>query len=259
MSGFDPAWLALREPYDHAVRDPGLTNAFVEALGPAPALLDLGCGAGSNLRYLAPRLSTDQRWICIDYDPALLAVLEEKKPNGVEVKTMCLDLAASLDAVPIEPGMGVTAAALLDLTSAAWLDRLAERCRDNPVLITLSFDGRMAWHPVDPGDQRLCSAFLRHQRGDKGFGPSLGADAATYLAGRFRAMGRDVRLAASDWAFGAADHPIQKAMLEGIASAAGEIDPDFAFESWTARRHGQIQESALCLTVGHLDLLALPA
>lgn len=253
MSGFDPAWLALREPYDHAVRDPALTAAFVDAVGPSPRLVDLGCGSGSNLRFLASHLPPGQSWTCIDHDPALLTLLQTSKPAGIEAATICLDLAANLDDVPIGPGVAVTAAALLDLTSAAWLDRLAECCRNAPILMTLSFDGRMAWDPIDPDDRAIQEAFLRHQNLDKGFGPSLGPDAVRYLAARFQDLGHDVRLARSDWVFEADDRPIVDAMLAGVAGAVQEIDRDLPADAWQKRRR-----APTALTVGHLDLLALP-
>lgn len=258
MSGFDPDWLALREPYDHAVRDRDLTTAFVKALGPSPRLIDLGCGSGSNLRYLAPHLPQAQRWICIDHDPALLTVLEANRPSGVTVRTACLDLAAGLADVPIEPGMGVTAAALLDLTSRVWLDRLVERCRLVPVLMTLSVDGEMAWAPADPMDGPICDAFWRHQGTDKGFGPALGSEASCYLADRFRRLGHDVRSAKSDWELGAPDHAILDALLQGIAAAAGEIEPALPIGTWLERRIAEAKAGHLTLRVGHDDLLALP-
>lgn len=258
MTGFDPTWLALREPYDHAVRDAALTTAFAEALGPEPHVIDLGSGTGSNLRHLAAHLPPTQRWTCIDHDPALLERLEAAKPGGIDVATKQLDLAENLENLPIEPGVGMTAAALLDLTSAAWLDRLAERCRGVPVLMTLSFDGRMVWDPVDPLDAALNAAFARHQRLDKGFGPALGPQAAAYFAERLREQGHAVRVAPSDWSFGERDEKILAAMVDGIAAAAREIDPALPIEAWRNRRLQEIDAEALSLTVGHLDVLALP-
>ena len=257
MTGFDPTWLALREPYDHAVRDVDLTKAFARALGPSPRLIDLGSGTGSNLRYLAPQLPPGQSWLCIDHDPALLERLEATKPEGVQVETGCLDLAAHLDDVPIKPGAGVTAAALLDLASADWLERLAERCRGVPVLFTLSFDGRMTWTPEHPADQAIENAFRRHQQGDKGFGPALGPDAADHLAACFRRTGHDVRMARSDWVFGAADRPILERMVDGVAAAAGEIDPGIPLDRWREQRLGETEAGSLTLTIGHLDLLVV--
>lgn len=258
MSGFDPDWLALREPHDHAVRDLDLTAAFVNALGPSPRLIDLGCGTGSNLRFLAPHLTPDQSWTCVDYDPVLLDRLQTTKPEVIEVTTACLDLADKLDDLEIGPGVGVTATALLDLTSATWLDRLAERCRRQPVLMTLSFDGRLLWDPIDPADDDIRSAFLRHQQGDKGFGPALGADAVNHIAKMFRQMGHQVQLAPSDWMIGKTDVAMLQAMVDGIARAAGEINAHLPIDRWAVLRRRQIEHGKLSLMVGHLDLLALP-
>lgn len=259
MTGFDPDWLALREPYDHAVRDRPLTEAFAKALGPSPALIDLGCGTGSNLRFLAPFLPPTQRWTCVDYDPVLLQCLNETRPAGVDVTARQLDLVQGLEDLSIRPGVGLTAAALLDLTSAAWIDRLATCCQNAAVLMTLSFDGRMDWAPGDPCDDAINAAFCQHQRSDKGFGPALGPGAVAHLAECLGHTGHDVRLAPSDWVFGGDDAPILKAMVDGIAGAAGEIDPSLPLAPWRAQRELEIEAGTLSLTVGHLDLLALPS
>lgn len=258
MSGFDPAWLALREPYDHAVRHPNLTAAFVEALGSSARLIDLGCGTGSNLRFLAPHLSADQTWTCIDYDPLLLNVLQTEKPDGVDVNTVRLDLAKNLDEIPIEPDTGVTSTALLDLTSQAWLDQLAERCRNNPVLMTLAVDSVLAWQPDHPMDGPVRDAFWRHQATDKGFGPASGPHAVDHLEQRFRELGHEVRIARSDWVFSANDGAILDPLLRGIAGAAMEIEPDLPIQAWLDRRLADVEDGHLKMTVGHKDLLALP-
>lgn len=259
MSGFDPSWLALREPYDHAVRDQALADVFVQALGPSPRLIDLGCGTGSNLRCLTSMLPADQSWLCIDNDPVLLEQLEVRKPESIALETRCLDLAARLEEVSIEPGVGVTGAALLDLASAGWLDRLAGQCADAVLLMTLSYDGRMIWAPGDPSDAAINAAFDQHQRTDKGFGPALGPAAVDHLANRLREHGHDVRLARSDWVFGAPDRSILEQMIAGITTAAREIDPDLPIDAWITRRRREIASGDLKLTVGHQDLLSLPA
>ena len=74
VSGFSADWLALREPFDAAAR----TSALVAELrahlprGTPLEILDLGCGAGSNLRHLAPLLGGPQRWRLADHDATLL-------------------------------------------------------------------------------------------------------------------------------------------------------------------------------------------
>jgi hypothetical protein len=265
LSRFAHDWLTLREPYDRAARSGALADRFATALGPAPRVIDLGCGTGANLRYLAPRVAAhEQRWLCLDRDRDLLAGADmaldrwrrEAGWRG-EVRFEALDLAAGLDSLAPD-GAGVTASALLDLTSAAWLDRLAARCRCAPVLIALSFDGRLSWHPALAEDDMVRDRFLAHQRTDKGFGPALGPDAAAHLAGRLEATLHRVTTAASDWQLGPCDRPLLEAMLDGVIAAAGAIREDHQLAGWAAQRRLQLARGELRLTVGHVDLLALP-
>ena len=71
-------WLRLREQADWKVRSVVLTQAVVARLPHERPLgvLDLGTGAGSNVRYLAGRLPMPQRWLLIDRSAALLSEAE---------------------------------------------------------------------------------------------------------------------------------------------------------------------------------------
>jgi hypothetical protein len=255
VSGFDAAWLALREPTDHAARSASLAARFAAAQGPEPYVVDLGAGSGSNLRYLAPLLPPAQRWLLVDHDPALLAAVVARSGTAGHVACRTLDLARELPAVPGRTG--VTAAALLDLTSAAWLEKLARWCGEAPVLIALSVDGRLVWQPEDPDDDAIRERFFAHQRADKGFGPALGPAAAAHLACRLEAVGRRVFLEPSDWRLGPQDAPLLSATLEGILAAVGDMGRPSA--RWAALRRRQLAAGDLRLTVGHVDLLALSA
>ena len=280
MSGFDATWLSLREPYDHGARSAALADRFATAVGEGPRLLDLGCGTGSNLRYLAPRIPGAQRWLCFDHDPALLAaarpalrdwsnsrgwpsrsdgdVLTLARPGGeVLIGFAARDLARG--GLPdTRTVSGVSAAALLDLTSAAWLDQFAARCRGTPLLMALSFDGRLRFAPAAEEDAEVYRRFLVHQHTDKGFGPALGPDAAAHLADRLAAAGCAVRLEAADWQLGPDDEALLRATLAGIVAAAREVAQDPWLEHWATIRGKQLAAGELRLAVGHVDLLALP-
>jgi hypothetical protein len=280
VSDFPVDWLTAREPYDHAARSAELADRFAAALGPMPRLIDLGCGIGSNLRYLAPRIAGPHRWRCVDNDPALLHAaphalhrwacdcgwaprLEGKdlilaRPAGEIVVTFALgDLARQ--GLGNDAGFaGVTGSALLDLTSAAWLDSLAEACGGRPLLMALSFDGRLAFEPAAPEDDEVCQQFRAHQRTDKGFGAALGPEAAAYLGQRLTARGWAVTMERSDWSLGPSDHALLRATLDGIIVAVREVAPDRRLGRWAARRRERLAGGDLRLTVGHVDLLALP-
>ncbi|NLD53443.1 MAG: class I SAM-dependent methyltransferase [Burkholderiaceae bacterium] len=270
---FTPEWLALRERADHAARDEALANRLRGHLAGRRAaaplrIVDLGCGTGSNLRYLAPRLPTPQHWMLVDNDPAVLRLL----PRQAGCEPRELDLARDLERLPLQQAGLVTATALLDLVSEAWVQRLAARVtaagRARPALLfALSYDGRMTWTPAHPADGAVADAFNRHQRGDKGFGRALGPAAADRTARLLRAAGYEVAQAASDWVLDAtAGQPLQRALALGVASAvASAADPAAPAApaaapaaDWLPFRLAEIDAGRSSLRVGHVDLLALP-
>src|SRR5919106_1050001 len=126
MSGFAAEWLALREPYDREARDPAILVAVVESLAghPLVTISDLACGTGSTLRALSPRLAGQQNWRLVDNNLGLLARASANPPAGGNVLPTPLDLNRDLEAALDGPVDLVTASALLDLVSDAWLERL---------------------------------------------------------------------------------------------------------------------------------------
>ncbi len=257
MSGFSAEWLALREPADAAARSATVTGAAIDALRGATAgegerlAVDLGAGTGSNLRFLAPRLPGAWRWRLVDRDPALLARAAGAHGAGAGAAVECLeaDLARLDDARVLAGASLVTASALLDLVSDAWLADLVDRiaAAGAAALFALSYDGRIACTPADPMDDGVVALVNAHQRTDKGFGPALGPDAARRASELFAARGYRVERAASDWRLGTADADLQRELIDGWARAAGEMRPGeaAAIESWRERRRAHVDARAI--------------
>ena len=276
MSGaFSADWLALREPADHAARDPGLVAALGEAMAGRPiAVVDLGCGTGSNLRALAPHLPDEQSWRLVDHDPILLGRARETlaawaDEAGDDDETLVLrqggkrlavsfhacDLAAELDeALGPSPDL-VTAAALFDLLSPAAIEAVAAAVAVHGAAFytALTYDGRETWHPPHAADGAILAAFLADLGRDKGFGPAAGHRATEALEAAFAARGYAVRTARSPWRLGEADAELRRALAEGIAGAVSTRVPESDVAEWLTLRRAD--GSA---TIGHEDLLALP-
>jgi tRNA G46 methylase TrmB len=53
MTGSTTDWLAARETVDARSRSKELAKAFASVVGRDAIVVDLGCGTGSNIRYLA--------------------------------------------------------------------------------------------------------------------------------------------------------------------------------------------------------------
>ncbi|WP_246659842.1 MULTISPECIES: hypothetical protein [Methylosinus] len=87
MSGFSAEWLDLRESADHAARNPALRESVARAFADRESLtiVDLACGAGSNLRGLAEHLPARQKWLLVDHDPALLAAARARLAAWADV------------------------------------------------------------------------------------------------------------------------------------------------------------------------------
>jgi len=280
-------WLQLREPADAAARSDGLTRTIVDALADRETVqvLDLATGTGSNLRYLAPRLRGRQRWLVIDRDSALLAMLPELMSSWgtdrryevdtiggneclirneqleCQVESRSLDL-NSLDDVDIFAGRQlVTASALLDLVSEKWLRALAARCREvgAAALFAITYNGWSSCSPAEPEDEMIRDLLNRHQKTDKGLGGSAaGPDAAAWAARCFADTGYRVWTEPSDWILGAPEQKLQRRLIDGWAGAATELASDNAsgIAQWRARRIGHVDASRSRIVVGHFDVAA---
>jgi hypothetical protein len=219
-NGFDPGWLALREPADAAARSTELLSYI--PMKPGMVIRDLGCGTGSMGRWLAPRLPAPQHWILHDHDPALLErAARSLPPQAGPVETERRDV-SGLTAEELAGTSLVTASALLDLFTRPQLDALADACADVPVLFTLSVLGRVELAPHDPLDAVLEAAFNEHQRRDGLLGPAA-ADAA-----REAFTLRGARVASRETPWRLDDGPLLAEWLRGWVGAAVEQRPELA-------------------------------
>lgn len=285
-ASFDTAWLRLREQHDAAARAADLVPAIAAMLAEDQpiALADLGSGLGANARFLAEQLPGRQAWTLIDNDPDLLAAAHQAfldwaaergwtaQATGDLAATVRVgerpctftaqvgNLGDALESLVPERVDIITASALLDLASRAWLDRLAALAaeRHAHVLIGMSYDGRIAWNPADIQDPAMLRLINQHQRRDKGLGSAAGPEAGPYLADRLAARGYAVATAQSDWQLGPDATDMMRHLLADWAAAAEAEAPERReqIQAWRARRETLIASGDCWLTVGHSDLSA---
>ena len=284
--GFDPAWLDLREPADARARDDGLARQLHRSKPATWRVVDLGCGTGANGRWLAPKLGGWQDWRLIDGDARLLAqaamsfgtwagrqgFTARRARNGAvsvggplfeaSFRPQRLDLRADLRRTLAGANL-VTASALLDLVAEDWLAALVAACRlrNAACLFALTYDGTMGWTPADPDDDAIVGWFNAHQRRAKGFGPALGPTAGDRAIALLQHAGYRVSVAATPWRLAASDGGLQRTLLDGIAAAGREQEPAACADigGWLKRRGDWVAKGMATMTVGHVDILALPA
>jgi hypothetical protein len=278
MSGFSTDWLRLREPADHAARNRKLLGLLEARFAGREhvTILDLACGAGSNLRGQALSLPSRQSWRLVDHDQELLDAAHAeliawadqvdslepltllKADRRLEIDFLRSDL-SRFDGRLLTPDLDlVTAAAFYDLVSAPWIEAfcatLAERSL--PLYAVLSYDGVERWAPAHDADAALLTAFLSHQAHDKGFGPAAGPRAAALLRDVLERRGYVVETAPSPWRLGPSEQALIRELADGSATAVLEtaLVPAELVESWRASRRG-----ATACEIGHVDLFARPS
>jgi SAM-dependent methyltransferase len=264
-----PDWLALREPADAAARAIDLV-AQAQQLLPArrPVVVhDLGCGTGSMARWLAPQLPGPQHWVMYDRDPDLLAHAAAGVPpltadgSRVTVETRQRDI-TRLDRRDLSGASLVTASALLDMLTAAEVERIARSCVEAGcvTLLTLSVIGDVTLTPSDPLDDVIASAFNEHQRRGEDDGRLLGPDAADIAADMFARLGAEVVIAPSPWRLGAGETALTAEWFKGWVGAACEQRPELAAstQAYVEQRLAETAAGRLRVTVHHQDLLVVP-
>ena len=155
----------------------------------------------------------------------------------------------------------VTASALFDLVSEAWLRRLASCCRTAgaSALFTITYDGRFTCDPAESEDERVRTLMNRHQGRDKGLGgPAEGPGAAACAARCFTDEGYRVTMEGSDWVLGPGDAAMQQTLIDGWAEAAFAVSPGDAqrIALWRVRRLAHVAAGISHLVVGHQDVAA---
>lgn len=264
MSGFDVDWLSLRAPADHAARPTEILTVLLDCLAAAPRVLDLGAGSGSNMAYLAPRLGAGQHWTLVDDDADLLAHAETGARSSDVENLRCIrqDLSEGVALLPLGEADLLTASAFLDLASARWIKASAQAAKEAKVpviLFALSVDGVIEWSARDTLDGDVAALFNRHMMGDKGLGAALGPDGWAVARDVLGDAGYRVTVFDSPWRLTARNAGLQRALLEGYANAAAEIEPSATDDimAWKQRRARMIESAESGLIVGHKDVLAV--
>jgi SAM-dependent methyltransferase len=278
---FSAEWLALREPADHAAVNPEVRAALTARFAGRDSIriVDLGCGAGSNLRGTWSALPAKQYWSLVDYDPKLLAAARQRLADWAETAVSEGDdlhitkagkaLTVSFREADLSTGdfAGVTAgadlvtaAALFDLVSIQGIEKLAETITQQGAIFytVLTYDGYTRWSPPHASDAAMRDAFNTHQKTDKGFGAAAGPGGTSALAKAFYARSYRVLRGTSPWIVDQRYDGLRGELDSGFANAVRETGTvtEADIKAWLAHRLAAQDRISV---IGHEDLLAVAA
>ena len=215
-------------------------------------------------RWLSPLLPNPQHWIMQDREPDLLAhvYMGVTSTAPVTVETRLGDL-GDVTAADLAGTSLVTASALLDILTVGEVDRLAAACVEArvPALFTLSVLGDVELSPAEPLDAEIGAAFDAHQRRVQDGRRLLGPDAPAAIIESFEKRGATVQVVRSPWQLGGNNAGLTAEWLRGWVGAAIEQRPELSAEAagYLRQRLDEVEAGRLTGTVGHVDVLGVPA
>lgn len=264
MTGFSVDWLNAREQQDLRARDTDLLQRVLAFLHHGSHVVDLGAGTGATLRAFANQnedLARSLVWRLLDNDPELLQEANRRHGQDNHLEIFQQDI-SQVSRLPIEGARLVTASALFDLVSADFVARLAaslSQQRSVSLYVALTYDGTMQWSPSHPLDEQVVATINRDQKKDKGFGPALGPDAASYTREVFLEHHFQVETRPSPWRLDGTDQSLLKDFVTGISNT---VERESSLngqqrKDWLEFRIAHAADG-FC-TIGHVDLLAIPS
>ena len=193
MHKFDNNWLLQREKIDTQSKSKILINKINSyfKIYKEINIIDLGCGAGSNFRYLYSKIKNKQTWDMIDISFESLNYFKKdiSKNNKVtKVNFVKKNLIKNLHQIKFEKFNLATGSAFLDIMPKSWFKNFYKlNTKTNIIYFAINFDGNFIFYPTHKDDKLVLKLFNSDQKTDKGSGQkAVGSDCTKIINSLFK-------------------------------------------------------------------------
>ena len=176
MHEFQNKWLNLRESVDRNSRNKKilyLINKFYKNKKNI-RIIDLGSGAGSNFRFLKPRLSNNQYWSFVDISHQSTNFFKKNIKFSSKIKKTnfkIVDVINNLNKITFNDYNLVTGSAFLDILPKKWFKNFHKLNIDTEIVyFALNYNGYFKFFPKHKDDKKILDIFNKDQKSDKGIG-----------------------------------------------------------------------------------------
>lgn len=261
-------WLEEAEPVDNQSVNQMVLGEVHRLLGARISgskpvrITEIGCGLGANRRRISETLSCPQHWVMTEGNPEVAELFRRRFRIDTDTSTdfHLLDEARLKDI-----GALVSGADLLILSgraqplTAEHLQALLKAAKGEGVAIwaVLQPTGFVKFEPESDDDQRVHQLAARPEE-----------ETAPALITRMEEEGFRVLKGESDWVVRGEDDSfwhskgrgLQRTFMQRYLASARRNHPDQALGllNWANKRSVLIERKKTALTIGHVDILAIP-
>lgn len=258
--GFGQSWLSCRAPYDAMARSKELEQKAWSLIhdNDTPMVMDLGCGSGNNVLFLADRWPSSLQWMGIDHDEQLIAAASERCDQADCAFTgIVADLLDLNQLLPDHRPDLVVANAVFDLFTADMMNALLGDLRETgtAMLTTLNYTS-MEWAQPLPHEAEIIGLYESHMVRPRPSGNGLGPTAPKVIMKTVKALGGETDRRESVWDIPADDSAMFRHLLGFIADSVPQMITAESIQApvltnWLEQR--TLHPSALRVT--HQDIL----
>jgi len=260
MHEFENSWLLSREKIDSVSRNKKAiekinkyTN-FTKNLN----IIDLGCGTGSNFRYLNPKILKKQSWKMIDISNLSLSYLKKNIRFSQKIQNITFkneDIIKNLEKINFKDFDIVTGSALLDIMPKEWFVEFSKINKSTKIIyFSINYDGNFKFYPKHKDDDKIVKLFNKDQMSDKGIGKKAVGPKCTQIINKLFQRTHKTYVFNSDWVI-----EKNKIMQNMFISFCEEIisKNNKNYELWLNFRKNKIKSNKSILKLQNKDFLAL--
>lgn len=257
--GFDQSWLSCRAPYDAMARRRDLEEQAWSQISRIsdPVVLDLGCGSGNNVLFLAKRWPGVSGWAGIDHDEHLIHEASRRtQEDGINFTGVVADL-LDLDhhLKVLQPNL-LVANAVFDLFTAEMMTAVLSDLKKHrmPLLTTLNYTS-MEWADPLPHESAVIQLYEAHMVRPRPSGNGLGPTAPNMIGQIVESLGGMIDMRESVWEIPASDAVMQRHLLGFMSDSvsqmiSSETIQEAEFRAWLDSRTIHLSD----LRVTHQDI-----
>ena len=188
MHKFDNKWLLLRERIDTISRNQKAIdkiNTYLKKYNQVN-IMDLGCGTGSNYRYLSKRIKGKQDWLMTDISLESINYFKRSlvlKSNTNLISFKKINVIKDIEKIKFDNFNLITGSAFLDIMPRQWFKEFS-RLNTNTKIIyfSINYDGFFKFTPKHQDDELVLKLFNKDQKSDKGIGlKAVGQDCTSII------------------------------------------------------------------------------